>query len=411
MEEKVQEDKHIVIVGASHGGVAAAEQLRKQGFGGHISLLDRQKGMPVERPPLSKAGLAEGNSDGVLLRQEAWYDDHAITFRPNTEAISGDSAAQTLALASGEVLSWDALILATGAEPRILSAEGTTPLALHTLRVAADAEQLNMAMEKSQRFVVVGGGYIGLEVAASARKRGLDVIVIEMAPRLLARVASPLTSQFFHELHQKNGVDIRVETAINHINITETGVHFELGEGETLSADIALAGIGVLPDTRLGESLGLSVDNGFVVDASYRTEIKGIWAIGDVARAMGGYTDGRMRIESVHHAQMSAEIAVADIMGVMPKPHEVPWFWSDQYDVKLQSAGLVPQDPEVVERAGRREGAISFWSFAEGRLQAVEALNDGQAYMLGKMALEGGKAVTPSEIADPDFDLKTLKII
>jgi len=248
-------------------------------------------------------------------------------------------------------------------------------------------------------------------VAATARKRGLDVTVIEMAPRLLARVASPEASQYFHDLHDAHGTKIMTNAAVESMAMTADGVAISIktpsGEDQ-ITVDLALAGIGVLPDLALAEDLGLDTGNGFIVDGDFRTAKENMWAIGDVALSTEGYTHGAMRIESVHHAQMSAEIAAAVMMGATPKTHEVPWFWSEQYDKKLQSAGLVPQGAETIARLGKREGAMSFWSFDQGVLTAVESIGDPQAYMIGKTVITEGTPLTAEQIADPEFVLKSL---
>jgi NADPH-dependent 2,4-dienoyl-CoA reductase/sulfur reductase-like enzyme len=430
MTKLLNADHHVLIIGGSHAGVAMAEQLRKQGFDGAITIIDREDTMPMERPPLSKAWLAETSdaekSAGFLLRQVEWFAEHKVAFRSGVEVVSADAAAKTATLSTGNVLSWDQLVLATGAVPRALPASMfPSPLpsalaekSLHVLRVPADAQRLSKSMEDAASMVVIGGGYIGLEVAASARKRGLDVTVIEMAPRLLARVASPDVSHYFQELHDVHGTRIMTSTTLRSIaasdgdqglTLTVTTEHAAHGnDTSTLSADVVVVGIGVIPDIALAEGLGLDHGNGLLVDGDFHSNIIGVWAIGDVALAAEGYTQGAMRIESVHHAQMSAEIAAAAMMGVTPKPHEVPWFWSEQYDRKLQSAGLVPADADVVARPGKRDGAMSFWSFSGGVLTAIESISDPQAYMIGKTAISDGLAVTPEQIADPDFALKTL---
>lgn len=416
---KIAPTDHLLIIGASHAGVSMAEQMRKQGFEGRITMLDRETSLPMERPPLSKAWLVEhgdGSADvgtgSFLLRQQEWYQENNVEFIRGADAVSADAAAKTVSLADGTLINWDQLVLATGAVPRPLPMDGGDDPRVHVLRVPDDAERLSVAMASAETIVIIGGGYIGLEVAASANKRGLKVTVIEMAPRLLARVASPNASAYFHALHQEHNTTIRVAAGVSAIDGSGDQLALTLdggdGDDEVISADLVVAGIGVLPDMALQDQLGLEAGNGFTVDAAYATSVEGVWAIGDVALCQQGYANGAMRIESVHHAQMSAEIAAASMMGADPKDHEVPWFWSEQYDKKLQSAGFVPADAEVVERAGRREGAVSFWSFEDGKLRAVEAIGDAQAYMLGKTAITNQDAVTPAEIADPEFDLKSL---
>ncbi len=410
MNNSRSSDHHVLIVGASHAGVSMAEQLRKQGFDGKITMIDREASMPMERPPLSKAWLIDGGIDGggsYLLRQAEWYQENKVEFMRGADAVSASPNEKTLTLADETVLNWDSLILATGAVPRRLQMGGNDER-MHVLRVPEDAIKLNKAMIGNRNIAIIGGGYIGLEVAASAKKRGLNVTVIEAAPRLLARVASPEASAYFNALHEANSANIRVDAKVNGIDTKGEKLQIDVENSGMLSVDLVVAGIGVIPDTVLAESLGLTTENGFRVDGDYKTPVDDVWAIGDVALNDAGYTKGRMRIESVHHAQMSAEIAAAAMMGIKSKPHEVPWFWSEQYDKKLQSVGFVPSNAEVVCRIGKREGAISFWSFADGVLKAVEAIGDGQAYMLGRAALTNRHSVTAEQIADPAFDLKSL---
>jgi NADPH-dependent 2,4-dienoyl-CoA reductase/sulfur reductase-like enzyme len=276
---------------------------------------------------------------------------------------------------------------------------------MHVLRVPADAERLSNAMSSAGNMVIIGGGYIGLEVAASAKQRGLEVTVVEMASRLLARVASPEVSQYFNDLHESHGTTIKTSCKVGAITPREDGIVLALGDGE-MTADLVLVGIGVIPDMALIEALEIETGNGILVDSQYATGIEGVWAIGDVALPSGGYTDGAMRVESVHHAQMSAEIAAAALTGGQPKAHEVPWFWSEQYDKKLQSAGLYQSDAEVISRVGKREGAVSFWAFSGDRMISVEAINDPQAFTVGKNLLSDGKSLTKDELANPDFELK-----
>ena len=409
--KKLQSDHRVLIIGASHAGISMAEQLRKVGFDGEIVMIDREAEMPMERPPLSKAWLYEegaGGEGSFLMRQPEWFQENNVTFHRGADAVSADHDAGTITLADGTIMPWDHLVLATGAVPRNLHFDGDEGRdRVHVLRVPADAERLSHAMSSAQNIVIIGGGYIGLEVAASARKRGLGVTVVEMAPRLLARVASPEASSYFHQLHEDHGTVINTSCAVEGLTASSDTVSMVLGD-QNHTADIVLAGIGVIPDMILAESLGLTIENGIVVDSLYATGQEGVWAIGDVALPSGGYTDGALRIESVHHAQMSAEIASAAMMGQATKDHEVPWFWSEQYDKKLQSAGLYEQDATVITRAGKREGAVSFWSFKDDQLIAVEAISDPQAFMIGKTVLTDGKTLTIDELSDSDFDLKTV---
>ena len=414
----MKKTESIIIIGASHGGIACAERLRKLGFGGKITLIDRLAGLPLERPPLSKQFLltaGDADDSGFLLRSADWFDENNLDLMAGVGVASIDVGAKTLLLDTGKNLAWDKLVLATGARPRALSMAGDGEDVV-MLRHGDDARVLRARLQEARRVVIIGGGYIGLEVAASARKLDKDVVVLEAAARLLARVASVEASKFFAELHQSQGVDVRCGQQIAGV---DSG-RIVFADGSALDADLVVVGIGVIPNTELAAAAGLAVGNGILTDRDYRTSHGGvfrgdIFAIGDVALADAGYTRGALRLESVHHAQMSADIAAACLMGETPPPHEVPWFWSEQYDIRLQSAGLVPpdaqnsQNSQTITRHGRREGQISFWSFAQdGALAAVEALGDAQAYMVGRQLLEKGAVVAPEVIGDSAIDLKTL---
>ena len=414
----MKKTESIIIIGASHGGIACAERLRKLGFDGKITLIEKLAGLPLERPPLSKQFLlaaGEADDSGFLLRSADWFDENNLDLMAGVGVASIDVGAKTLLLDTGKNLAWDKLVLATGARPRALSMAGDGEDVV-MLRHGDDARVLRARLREARRVVIIGGGYIGLEVAASARKLGKSVVVLEAAARLLARVASVEASEFFAELHQSQGVDVRCGQQIAGV---DSG-RIVFADGGALDADLVVVGIGVIPNTELAEAAGLAVGNGILTDRDYRTSHGGIlrgdvFAIGDVALAADGYTRGALRLESVHHAQMSADIAAACLMGQTPPPHEVPWFWSEQYHIRLQSAGLVPphaqnsQNSQTITRHGRREGQISFWSFTQdGALAAVEALGDAQAYMVGRQLLEKGVAVAPEVIGDSDTDLKTL---
>ena len=402
-------NQSILIIGASHAGVTMADQLRKNGFQGAITLVDRERTPPMERPPLSKAlmDLKPDGGDSGLLRQPGWYGESGIDLRSGVDVAAINVENRVARCADGAELSWDGLVLATGAVPRPLPVPGGDHESVHVLRVPTDASAISASLEKADHLAVVGGGYIGLEVAACARRAGLEVTVLEMAPRLLARVASPGASAFFQDLHAGEGVHVRAGASVTAVEPDGAGVRL-LTDGGAVAADLVLAGIGVVPDTTLAEGAGLAVGDGVLVDAQYRTRVEGVYAIGDAALPDGGYAGGAMRLESVHHAQMSAEIAAAAMMAKEPKAHEVPWFWSDQYDVKLQSAGIVTKKAETVTRPGRREAARSFWSFEDGKLKAVEAINDAQAYMVGRTVMEKGVPLSPGQAADGGFDIKAL---
>ena len=403
---------HIVIIGASHAGLSCAERLRANGFDGRITVLDRDPGLPLQRPPLSKTYLKADLDDGegaFALRKDDWFDNFDITFRPGCAAVSLDRPARRLTLSDGTALSYDHLVLATGAYARPLPQTDAAPN-LYVLRTAGDARAVRAGLADVHSAVVIGGGYIGLEAAASMRSLDIDVHVVEMAPRLLARVASPALSEHCAALHRRHGVQLHIGTATEHLETDASGriTAIHLSDGRVLDAQLVLAGIGIVPDTALAEAAGLASDNGIVTDNSYQTTDAHISAIGDVARAPG---INPFRVESIHHAQYSGAVVAARLTGTAAPLREAWWFWSDQYDTKFQMAGLVPPEPDTtqaVTRAGRRENSLSVWTYSADGLAAVEAASDPQAYMIGKKCLESGLSPDPADIANPDFMLKSL---
>ena len=398
----------IIIVGASHAGIACAEQLRANGFSGQIQLIDRLSGVPFERPPLSKGFLqADGSEDKkFLLRRSDWFTSHEITLIDGREVTAIDPETKQLQLDDGRCCRYDKLVLATGAFPRQFD-DADNFQNVFVLRHAKNAYELRSAMKGRKNAVVIGGGYIGLEVAASLTEAGMHVDVIELAERLLARVASPDISAFFANLHESN--DVRIHTGTINQEILQKDGAFagvRLGNGRIIDAELLLVGIGVLPDLGVAADAGLTIGNGIIVDGKMRSSVADIYAIGDVA-----LLDGAMsRIESVDNAQNTAARAAAAICGSSQPPKAAPWFWSEQFDARLQSAGIVPQEETAVQhvvRPGKREGGLSVWSYdVHGKLAAIEAVRDPAAYMLGKKCLDLGVSPPPSDISNADFDLK-----
>ena len=400
--------KKIVIIGASHAGVSCAEQLRHLGFSGSITLIDRQSGTPLERPPLSKSYLVSKvpDDDKFLLRPPEWYKKFQITMIDGVVVTNINPKPHQLQLADGQTMTYDRLVLATGAKPRQL--EETAGLGgVHVLRNPDDAEALRAAMRTAKTVVVIGGGYIGLEAAASFSRAGLKVHIIESADRLLGRVASPNMSDFFMALHQRHGVLLHIGATGTYIN--HHGGHFNgitLANGQHVAAEMLVVGIGVAPDIALAGAAGAKIGDGVLVDRRMRTSLDDVYAIGDVAMIDGA----ALRIESVHNAQDTAARAAADITQTSLPDITIPWFWSEQFEVRLQSAGIVPVATEAVRyevRPGKREAGMSVWSYNQGQLVAVEAVHDPAAYMLGKKCLENNLSPVPSDIIDPAFDLKS----
>lgn len=399
----------IIVIGASHAGIAFADAMRRNGFTGALTLVDRQEGVPLERPPLSKSFLASDpqDDDRFVLRKPDWFASNDIELIGGCDVTSIDPNAGLVHTDDGHRFSYDRLVLATGATPRRLAAtKGLT--GVFELRHPGDARRLRTAARTARSVVVIGGGYIGLEVAATLAKSGKEVSVVEAAPRLLARVASPPVSEFFADLHSAAGSRMITGAAVSSIESeggAVTGVM--LADGQDLAADMLVVGIGVAPETTLAAAAGAETDNGILVDDGMETSVAGIYAIGDGALRRGSVHG--VRIESVHNAQDSAERAAAAISGHEPPADQAPWFWSEQFDVRLQSAGIVPtagDDLHHVRRPGKREGGFSVWSYDGTTLCAVEAVRDPAGYMLGKTCLEKGLSPTPAQAGDPAFDLK-----
>ncbi len=397
----------IVIVGAGQAAQSCAARLRAQGFAGAITILGDEPHLPYQRPPLSKAYLlGEMALDRLWLRPKAWYAENAIRLVTGSPATAIDRAARSVT-AGGEAHPYDALVLATGAIPRRLPAAigGDLP-GVHVVRTLADVDRMAPDIAPGRRLLVVGGGYIGLEAAAVARKSGMEVTLIEAAPRILGRVAAPETAAAMRALHAAHGVDIREGTGLARLTgaTRVTGAIF--ADGTEIAADAVVVGIGVTPDTRLAEATGLTVENGIAVDAQCRSSDRAILAAGDCASfpAPGG---GQMRLESVGNAIDMGELVADTILGQSIAYIPKPWFWSDQYDAKLQIAGLGTGADRIVVRKGEA-GAWSHWYYIGPRLIAVDALNDSRAYMVGKRLIEVGRSPDPAAIADAATDLKAL---
>ena len=396
---------HIVVVGAGQAGSSLVVKLRETGFDGQITLIGDETAPPYQRPPLSKAYLlGEMPRERLFLRPEAFYAERDITLRTGAAVTAIDPAAKTLVL-GGESLSFDQLALTTGSLPRRLpDAIGGSLDGLYYVRTLADVDAMATEFSEGRRLLIVGGGYIGLEAAAVAAKQGLKVTLVEMADRILQRVAAPETSDYFRALHHGHGVDIREGIGLTRLTGEGRVTGAELTDGTVIEADFVIAGTGILPDTRLAEAAGLTCDNGIAVDEQGRTSADGIWAAGDCASFPHG--DARLRLESVPNAIDMAECVAQNMCGAGKTYVPEPWFWSDQYDIKLQIAGLNAGYDRVVVRDGGE--ARSHWYYAGDTLLAVDAMNDPRGFMVGKRLLSMGKSPDPAALADPATELKTL---
>jgi 3-phenylpropionate/trans-cinnamate dioxygenase ferredoxin reductase subunit len=402
-------EARIIVVGAGQAGAALVAKLRALGHAGPLTLIGAEPVPPYQRPPLSKAYLkGEMALERLFLRPASFYAEAGITLRTGTRVAAIDREARAVRLEGGDSLDYDRLALTTGAVPRRLPAAiGGDLEGVLVMRSLADADALAARLRPGARALIVGGGYIGLEAAAVLAGAGLDVTLIEAAPRILARVAAPATADFFRDLHRGHGVEIREGVTL--ARLTGDGGRVtgaDCADGTRIEADLVLVGIGIAPDTALAAAAGLAIDNGIAVDGLGRTSDPAIFAAGDCASFPHGGV--RIRLESVPNAIEQAEAVAAVMLGGTEPYLAKPWFWSDQYDVKLQIAGLNAGWERTVTRAGARPGSLSVWYYAGDRLLAVDAMNDPRAYMTAKRWIEAGVSPDPARVADPAADLKTL---
>ncbi|MFS2152356.1 NAD(P)/FAD-dependent oxidoreductase [Rhizobium sp. Rhizsp42] len=399
----------LVIIGAGQAGFAMAAKLRALKDTRPITILGAEDVLPYQRPPLTKKYLlGEMSFDRLLFRPEQWFTDNDVEIRLSTwvEQIKRDK--KQVVLQDGSTIDYGTLALTTGSTPRGLPAAiGGDLEGVYVARDKRDADLLAAEMRPGRRVLIIGGGYIGLEAAAVARHLGLEVTVIEMADRILQRVAAKETADIMRVIHEEHDVQIREKTGLKHL-IGRDGklVGAELSDGSIIDIDFAIVGIGVTPNDQLAKESGLEVANGIVVDEFARTSDPSIFAAGDCAALP--WQGGRIRLESVQNAVDQADAAAAIISGGNAPYEPKPWFWSDQYDVKLQIAGFNLGYDETLLRPGAREGAHSIWYFKSGKFIAVDAINDAKAYVSGKKMLELGINPDKSILADGSSDLKQL---
>jgi len=399
----------MVIIGAGQAGFAAAEKLRDLGHTGPVTMIGAEPVPPYQRPPLSKAYLlGDMARERLFLRPTDHYAKRQIDLRLGQGVQSIRTEARQVVLKDGSSLPYDRLLLATGAAPRRLPAAiGGDLNGVLTMRDLGDADDFAEAVRTARHLLVVGGGYVGLEAAASARKLGLKVTLIEAADRILKRVASAETSAHFRALHLSHDVDLREGVGLTCL-IGDSGkvVAAELSDGSIVTPDLVLVGIGVAPNVELAAQAGLTLDAGIAVDAFCQTSAPGIFAAGDCTSF--SWNTQRIRLESVGNAIDQAEVAAANMLGQNLPYHARPWFWSDQYDTKLQIAGLARDYDRVVLRPGATVAAKSIWYFAGGKLEAVDAINEPRVYMIAKRLLEAGQSPGPDLVADSTSDLRSL---
>jgi 3-phenylpropionate/trans-cinnamate dioxygenase ferredoxin reductase subunit len=396
---------HIIVVGAGQAGSSCVAKLRNDGFDGQITLIGEEPVAPYQRPPLSKAYLlGDMTLERLLLRPETFYAENDIQLRMKARVDAIDPIKQMISVGA-ETLHYDDLVLTTGSTPNRLPVSiGGALGGVCVVRDLADVDAMAPRFVKGAKVLIVGGGYIGLEAASVAAKLGLQVTLVEMAERILQRVAAPETSDFFRDLHTQHGVDIREGVGLERLLGDDAVNRAKLTDGTELDVDFVIVGVGIAPATGLATAAGLTLENGIKVDAHGRSSDPHIWAAGDCASFP--YRDTRIRLESVPNAIDQAEVVAQNIMGADKDYIAKPWFWSDQYDVKLQIAGLNTGYDRVVTR--RTADAVSFWYYAGTTLLAVDAANDPRGYMVGKRLIEAGKSPDPDAISDPETDMKAL---
>nr|CAD6610141.1 pyridine nucleotide-disulfide oxidoreductase [Rhizobium sp. Khangiran2] len=399
----------LVIIGAGQAGFALAAKLRSLKDERPITLIGAEDALPYQRPPLSKKYLlGEMAFDRLTFRPENWYAENDVEIRLSTYVEQIDRIGRRIRMQDGSWLEYETLVFATGAAPRTLPAAiGGDLEGVHLMRDKRDADALAGEMRPGRRLLVIGGGYIGLEAAAVSRARGVEVVLIEMADRILARVAAPETADVIRTIHLQHGVAIRERTGLTRLIGRDGRIcGAELSDGSVIDVDFAIIGIGVAPNDGLAQQCGLEVGNGIIVDAFGRTSDSAIYAAGDCTQLP--WKGERIRLESVQNAVDQAEAIAAVLAGGAEPYQPKPWFWSDQYDVKLQIAGFNLGYDETLVRPGMREGSVSIWYFREGSFVAVDAINDAKAYVTGKKLLDMGIEPDRAILADAAADLKQL---
>ena len=393
----------VVIVGGGQAGLEAAAALRTLGYEGTVTLICEEAHAPYQRPPLSKDFLiGKQEADSVFLRALAYYEKHGVDLILGDRVTEINRGARLVHLAAGGSLPYEQLILAVGARNRPLPVPGAENVLY--LRSLDEAVTLRQRLAEARSIVVIGGGFIGLEVAAAGRGAGKAVTVIEAAPRLMARAASPLLSDFFLEVHRGQGVDVVLNTAVEEVLADAVIV----SGGRRMEADLVVAGIGVVPNVELARDAGLDVSDGITVDEFLRTSDADIFAIGDCAHHPNVFAGGRARLESVQNAVDQAKCVARAIMGNPAPYRDVPWFWTDQYEIRFQMVGLAAGYDQSVLRGSIESRKFSVFYFKEGRLLAVDSVNRFGDHIAARKMLAAGTALTPVQAGDESVDLKKL---
>ena len=399
-----------IIIGASHGGVNLAFNLRKEGWEGKIMIYDKDPNTPYHRPPLSKSYIVDGDLNSNLLKTLESYKKDEISLNLGKTITSINRNQKTISIVGEADQKYDKIVIATGARPFIPTISGIeTAKNLFPMRTANDAIDIKNAIDTSEkkRVVIIGGGYIGLETAASLKKIGAKVTILERESRVLSRVTAPLMSEFFMDLHQQHGVEILTQKNVVSIK-NENGLNAIFCDDNTFyPADIIIVGVGILTNTEIAKDANLEVDNGIIVNEYAQTSDKNIYAIGDCTMHYNPHYKRFLRLESVQNAVDQSKIAAASICGKDIVYDSIPWFWSDQYNVKLQMVGLSNGYNEVLVRKEEDESvSFSVWYFKDDELLAVDAINNGKAYVLGTRFIKGNQKIDKTKLVDVSISMK-----
>lgn len=397
----------MVIIGAGQGAGQAAASFRQEGYEGEVIILGDEAFPPYQRPPLSKQYLSgELPLEKVYVRSEKFYADKNIDLRLNTRVNAIDAEGHTVTTAAGDTIAYDKLMIATGSRPRILNIEGSDLGGIHYLRTIADVDGIRNAITGKINIVIVGGGYIGLEVASVAVTAGNTVSVLEMEERILQRVTTPEMSAYYHQLHESRGLNILTNTTVSGFKGENGKVTSVMCGDQEIAADLVIVGIGIIPNIELAQDAGLACDNGIVVDQHCQTSHPDIYAIGDCSNHPNPLLNRRLRLESVPNAMEQARVAVNNMLGGEKIYSAVPWFWSDQYELKLQMVGFSADGDTQIMRGDQSANAFAIFYLKGNTLVAADAVNSPKEFMACKQLY--GQEVDPAVLADPDTDLKTL---
>ncbi len=401
--------KNIVIAGAGHAAGQLIVSLRQHGFSGEIVLVGEEAYLPYQRPPLSKKFLSgELSAERLHIKPQSFYDDARIHARLETRVSEISRSTKTIVTQSGETFAYDTLILATGSRVRRLPIEGDNLKGVHYLRNIADVEDIRSELQTRKHAVIVGAGYIGLEVAAVTRQLGLEVTVVEMEDRVMSRVVSPETSDFYQVEHRTQGVKLRLSTGVQAFHGASRVEAIQTTDGDLIPVDFVVVGVGITPNTELAAAAGIEVNDGIVVDDRCQTSDPNIYAVGDCTVHPNSIYGRHLRLESVHNAVEQAKTAAHNICGVETHYSQVPWFWSDQYDLKLQIAGLSAGYDDVVIRGNPVDRSFACLYLKDGRLIATDAINSAREFVQSKALIAAGVRVDRDKLASDDLQIKEL---